>query len=87
MALDFPNPSRFYDATRRAVRFWGHDSAMETSFSVTEEALKRIHPEMRFGEDGLLRAFDENRDLIYATAAKLYARGRRDYYELADTDF
>jgi hypothetical protein len=39
MSLSFPNQSRSYDATRRAVRFWGHDSAMEASFFVTEDAL------------------------------------------------
>ena len=32
MTLGFRNQSRFYDATPRAVRFWGHDSAMEASF-------------------------------------------------------
>ena len=41
MALNFPNQMRSYDASRRAVRFWGHDSAMEASFFVTEDALKR----------------------------------------------
>ncbi len=70
MALSFPNQSRSYDSTRRAVRFWGHDSAMEASFFVTEEALKRVQPGMQFDEAGLLGAFDANRDLIYATAAK-----------------
>jgi hypothetical protein len=40
--LSFPNQSRFYDAARRAVRFWGHDRAMEASFFVNEDALKRI---------------------------------------------
>jgi Protein of unknown function (DUF1488) len=30
MAISFPNHSRSYDTTRRAVRFWGYDSAMET---------------------------------------------------------
>jgi len=29
MSLMFPNESRSYDATRRAVRFWGYDHAME----------------------------------------------------------
>ena len=42
MSLNFPNQSRSYDATLRAVRFWGHDGAMEASFFVNEEALKRI---------------------------------------------
>ena len=50
MTLSFPNQSRFYDATRRAVRFWGHDSAMEASFFVNADALKRIKPDMRFDE-------------------------------------
>jgi hypothetical protein len=31
-----------YDATLRAVRFWGHDGAMEVSFFVNEDALKRL---------------------------------------------
>jgi hypothetical protein len=57
MALSFPNQSRAYDATRRAVRFWGNDSAMEASFFVTEDSLKRIQPDMRFDEAGLLAAF------------------------------
>ena len=69
MSLNFPNQSRSYDATRRAVRFWGHDSAMEASFFVTEDALKRVQPDMRFDEPGLLGAFDANRALIYAAAA------------------
>jgi len=87
MALTFPNQSRSYDATRRAVRFWGHDSAMEASFYVTEDALKRIHPGMQFDENEMLRAFDEHRVLIYATAAKVYARGRKGSYDLVSTDF
>jgi Protein of unknown function (DUF1488) len=87
MALSFPNRSRSFDATRRAVRFWGYDSAMESSFFVTEDALKRIQPEMRFNEAGLLSAFDSNRDLIYAAAAKVYSRGRRGSYDLIAADF
>jgi uncharacterized protein DUF1488 len=87
MALTFPNRSRSFDATRRAVRFWGHDSAMETSFFVTEDALKRLQPDMQVGEVGLLKVFDLNRDLIQATAAKVYARGRKGSYELVTADF
>ncbi len=69
------------------MRFWGHDSAMEASFFVTEEALKRVQPDMRFDEAGLLDAFDANRDLIYATAAKVYGRGRKGSYDLVSGDF
>jgi hypothetical protein len=87
MSLNFPNRSRSYDATLRAVRFWGHDGAMETSFFVNEEALKRIQPDMRSNEAGLLSAFDSHRDLIHATAAKVYKRGRKASYELSPDDF
>ena len=87
MTLNFPNRSRFYDDTRRAVRFWGHDSAMEAVFFITEDALRRVQPGMRFNEDGLLSAFDANRDLIYAAASKVYARGRKGSYDLVSTDF
>jgi hypothetical protein len=87
MALRFLNQSRSYDSTRRAVRFWGHDSAMEASFFVTEEALKRVQPDMQPDEGGLLGAFDANRDLIYATATKVYARGHKGSYDLVGADF
>jgi hypothetical protein len=87
MAISFPNPSRSYDTTRRAVRFWGYDSAMETSFFVSEDALKRIQPDMRFDEAGLLSAFDLNRELIYAIAAKVYKRGHKGSYDLLHDDF
>jgi Protein of unknown function (DUF1488) len=85
--LSFPNESRSYDPTRRAVRFWGHDSAMEASFFVSEDALKRVQPDMLFDEAGLLGAFDANRDLICATAAKVYARGRKGSYNVVTSDF
>jgi len=87
MALNFPNESRSYDATLRAVRFWGHDGAMEASFFVNEDALKRIQPGLRSDEAGLLGAFDSHRDLIYTTAAKVYGRGRKGSYALNLADF
>jgi hypothetical protein len=87
MSVSFPNRSRSYDATRRAVRFWGYDSAMESSFFISEDALKRVQPSMRFDEEGALGAFDSNRDLIYAAAAKVYARGRKGSYDLTTHDF
>jgi Protein of unknown function (DUF1488) len=87
MALSFPNQSRWFDATRCAVRFWGYDSAMEASFFVTDDALRRISSSMRRDGDGLLSAFDLNRELIYAIAAKVYGRGRKGSYELVAADF
>jgi hypothetical protein len=87
MTLNFPNRSRSFDSTRRAVRFWGYDTAMEASFFITEDALRQVQPDMRFDEAGLLSAFDKNRELIYATASKVYARGRKGSYDLQGADF
>jgi len=86
MTVHFPNQSRAYDTRRNAVRFWGHDGAMESVFFVTEEALKRLRPNM-VGEAALLSIFDANRQLIYSIAAKVYGRGRRGSYDLVSTDF
>ena len=87
MPLNFPNPSRSYDPTRHAVRFWGHDSAMEASFFVSEDALTYIQPDVALDESGFLRAFDSNRDKICAAAAKVYVRGSKGSYDLAVADF
>ena len=86
-ALNFPNPSRSFDATRRAVRFWGHYGGMEVSFFVTESALMHVQPDMLCDEAGFLGVFDLNRDVIVAAAAKAFARGRRGSYDLVSTDF
>ena len=69
------------------MQFWGYDSTREAVFFVAEDALKRVHPGMQFDEPGLLGAFDANRDLIHAAAAKVYARGRRGSYHLVSADF
>ena len=84
MALTFPNPSRSYDATRRAVRFWGHESAMEWSFFVTEDALKSLQAAP--DEAGPLGVFDAHRERILAAASKAFARGRKGSYELGVAD-
>jgi hypothetical protein len=86
-ALNFPNRSRIFDATRRAVRFWGYYSAMEVSFFATESALKHVQPDMPCDEAGFLGVFDLNRDLILAAAARAFARGRRGSYDLVSADF
>ena len=67
MALNFPNRSRSYDATRRAVRFWGHDGPMEAAFFVNQDALRRIEPGIGSDEAGFLGAFDSHCDLIHAS--------------------
>ena len=85
--IEFPNHSRSYDRTRRAVRFWGSDSAMEASFFVDEGALRRLQPDTRPDETGFLTAFDSNRDRICAAAAKVYVRGSRGSYDLLAAHF
>jgi hypothetical protein len=87
MTLNFPNLSRSYDATRRAVRFWGYDNVIECAFVITEEALRRFRPSARPDESGLLSAFDANLDLIHAAAAKAYSKGRKGSYTLIAADF
>jgi len=83
----FPNQSRSYDPTLRAVRFWGYDRAMESSFLVTSDALRRMDPNLQIDEASVLRAFDRHRELILRAAAKVYARGRRGAYNLIAADF
>jgi hypothetical protein len=85
--IDFPNHSRSYDGTRRAVRFWGHDSAIEASFFISEDALRRIQPDAHPDASSLLNAFDSNRDLICAAAARIYVRGSRGSYDLVAANF
>jgi hypothetical protein len=82
MAINFPNRSRSYDATRRAVHFWGYDRSMENSFFIMADTLKQMEPNLRFDAIDILQAFDTNRERIYSIAAKVYARGRRGTYDL-----
>ncbi|WP_334367227.1 MULTISPECIES: DUF1488 family protein [unclassified Bradyrhizobium] len=54
------------------MRFWGHDSALEASFFTDEGALRRIQPEARPNEPGILNAFDCNRDVICSGGCEVY---------------
>ena len=80
MTLSFPNPSRSFDATKNRVQFWGYDSAIEVSFFVEADALRKLCPEMSNVEAGLLKAFDAARKRIHAVAEVVYARGRNGSY-------
>jgi Protein of unknown function (DUF1488) len=85
--LNFPNVSRSYDATRRCVRFWGYDGALEVSFFVEEAAVFRIAPATRHNETGILEGFDGNRDTILKVARKIYSGRRQGSYALIASDF
>jgi hypothetical protein len=60
---------------------------MEASFFISDAALRRIQPNTRLDEAGFLHAFDSNRDLICAAAAKVYVRGSRGSYDLDTNNF
>ena len=86
MTINFPNRSRSFDATRGVIRFWGHDRSMESAFFMTADALQKLQPNLGIEEEDVLRAFDNNRERIYAIAAKVYARGRRGAYDVTAAD-
>jgi hypothetical protein len=50
---------------------------MEISLFIDEAALTKLQPGMSLDESGFLGAFDANRDLICAAAAKFYVRGTK----------
>jgi hypothetical protein len=54
---------------------------MEGSFFIEEDALRRLQPDAHPNETGL-NAFDFNRDVICAAAAKVYVHGSRGSYDL-----
>ena len=79
--LNFSNPSRIFDPTRGAVRFWGHDSAIEYFPKA------RLQPNVERSEAGLLLALDTHRAAIHAVAMTTYKRERKGSYELVAADF
>ena len=86
--IRFPNASRYYDSTRDAVRFWGYNQSMETSFFISAEALLQLAPGTPRREDALLAVFDSNRDRICEAATKVYGRGRLGVsYDLNSSQF
>jgi len=89
MRLNFPNPSRSFDASSSRVCFWGYDSAIEVSFFVEADALKRLCPEMSSAEAGFLEAFDTVRKRIQEVADEVYVRGGKGScaYSLSAEDF
>jgi hypothetical protein len=89
--LNFPNPSRSFDESGGRIRFWGYDRAIEVSFFVEGEALKRLCPNMGAAETGYLQAFDQVRNRIHEVADEVYSRGGRGKgayaYVLSAADF
>jgi hypothetical protein len=83
MALNFPNPSRSYDASRHCVCFWGYDNAREVAFQVSDNMLSRLSHEAAADEAALLAMFDRYREEILLLAKHAYTPGTRNTYTIA----
>lgn len=83
VALNFPNPSRSYDATRQCVFFWGYDDSREITFQVDSATLKGLQPAVGSDERSILVAFDEARDKLLEIAKKQYVRGAQNLYSIS----
>lgn len=87
MPLEFPNPSRSYDADNRRVRFIGHDGMVSVPFAVEVMALQKSGSHPLVGEAQSLAAFDAMRPSIHDVAREAYARVRQTTYVLGEADF
>jgi hypothetical protein len=83
MALNFPNPSRSYDASRHCICFWGYDNSREIAFLVDDAVLSKLSPGMGSGEPAVLAAFDRHRDRILKLATNLYSEGPQNRYTIS----
>ncbi|GAB7536831.1 DUF1488 family protein [Burkholderia sp. 3C] len=78
--LQFPNPSRSYDASRHCVCFWGYDNSREISFMVDDAVLRSLQPDMGSDEHAMLVAFDAFRDTLLKIAQRQYVGGPQNRY-------
>jgi len=83
MSLQFPNPSRSYDARRHCVSFWGYDNSREITFIVDHAMLKNLQPGVGDDERSILSAFDGLREKLLDIARKLYAAGPQNRYSIS----
>jgi hypothetical protein len=82
VALQFPNPSRSYNAAKHCVSFWGYDNSREITFEVDCATLKGLQPALGSDEQSLLVAFDEFREELLDIAKKRYVRGPQNRYSI-----
>lgn len=81
--LQFPNPSRSYDASRHCVCFWGYDNSREITFMVDSAMLRNLQPGVGSDERSVLGAFDALRDKVLEIAKKQYVRGPQNRYSIS----
>ncbi|MFN3549735.1 MAG: DUF1488 domain-containing protein [Mesorhizobium sp.] len=90
MTLEFPNRSRSFDDSRRAVRFSGYDGMFEVRFFVEADVLSPRSGSPNGDsdlEDDCLAAFDAQRQSIQDVAREVYSSDRRISYTLTSSDF
>ena len=83
VALEFPNPSRSYDAARHCVCFWGYDNSREITFQVDDAIIRNLRPGAGADERSLLGAFDECRERLLEIARKQYVAGPQNRYSIS----
>lgn len=83
MSLNFPNPSRSYDASHHCVTFWGYDNAREIAFTVDNAVISNLSPSAGSDEPAVLAAFDRHREQILTLARGLYANGSQNRYTIS----
>lgn len=79
-SLNFPNETRSFDPVKGRVLFWGYDRAIEISFFLEIEALRKLRPATDETEAGVLKEFDAARRRIHELATTVWRRGPRDRY-------
>jgi hypothetical protein len=81
--LQFPNPSRSYDASRHCVCFWGYDNSREITFMLDDTVLRRLQPGVGSDERSMLGVFDELREKVLEIAQSQYVGGSRNRYSIS----
>jgi len=82
MALQFPNISRSFDATRGCVRFSGYDHTREVAFFIEQDVVRHVDCGALVSLESLLAAFDHHRDGICRAAVRAYGQRREGSYTL-----
>ncbi len=84
--LNFPNPTRIFDAARNGVSFVGHDGVFDIRFLVDAGALDDgTGPQL--SEANCLAAFDRLLDSIHDVAREAYSSNPLASHGLSAADF
>jgi len=76
VALEFPNPSRSYDAARHCVCFWGYDNSREITFQVDDAIIRNLRPGAGADERSLLGASSKSLESSMSPAHRIDIRFR-----------